>query len=411
MFSTLPFCVLYVRDDNETDSEDTDDEYTWGGMGMFEYGSKGLPHALVHAPELVKTFGHHGACCTCVGEAGHKLTLKGAATFSRVYGDKNLTQDHMLRFVQRQSLWSEVYTLNTGADPMVPNEDDSNADVSSNVDSSGEHALVENNNTRFKLRVPLDYTNNWSTMVPTVQGRPPPLWGSTFLSKHVLITRNELLTLLRTKLDMEETWDNIARLAKLQWESFGCVIHEEKEQSVKRKFVGINPVSPGRRDFVRLKGNAEGTALSAQIIMFIRVSGFRNENIIVPVELRNESTHTCTRNSVTLALVRWLSPHPEAMLRDDELRPVCPPPFASNHALWKFTRQRRQRGYFTDHLFARQLHLFPGQDRQSQRRNALSLSYARFGLVNLESLQQFMNCTTADDDNDTILETITLPFV
>ena len=344
-------------------------------MGFFEYGLKGLPHALVHAPELVKTFGHHGGCCTCVGEAGHKLTLKGAATFSRTYGDKNRTQNDMLRYVQRQSLWSSVHILNIATADIY---NDSNADVSSVIDSSEndceEHQLRENKNTLYKLRVPLEYTDGWSNMVP-VRGRPPATWGSTFLSKRVLITRNELLTLLRTKLGLEQNWHNIIRLATLHWESFGCVVHESKE-GVRRKFVGISPVSPGRRDFVRIRGSQDGTALSAQIVMFVRVSGFNNAHITVPEELRVSATDTCNRDSVILTLVRWLSPDPRAMLRDDKLLPICPPPFASNHALWQFTRQRHQRGYFTDHLFARQLHLFPGLDRQSQRHYAQSIYIA-----------------------------------
>jgi len=66
---------------DESDTESTDEEYTWGGLGAFEYSAKGLTHALVHAPELVKTCGHHAACCTCVGEAGHKEFIKKSVTF------------------------------------------------------------------------------------------------------------------------------------------------------------------------------------------------------------------------------------------------------------------------------------------------------------------------------------------
>ena len=43
---------------------------------MFEYGKKGLIHALVHVRELLETGGHHGAFCTCVAEAGHKEGIK-----------------------------------------------------------------------------------------------------------------------------------------------------------------------------------------------------------------------------------------------------------------------------------------------------------------------------------------------
>ena len=67
--------------------------------------------------------------------------------------------------------------------------------------------------TLTKLMEPLDYASSFNTLVPDERGRPPPAWGDTFLSKRVLITRTELLTLLRTKLELEPTWDNITRLA------------------------------------------------------------------------------------------------------------------------------------------------------------------------------------------------------
>ena len=111
-----------------------------------------------------------------------------------------------------------------------------------------------------------------------------------------------------------------------------------------------------------------------------------------------------------LCLVRWLSPHPDALLRDQCLRPLCPPPFGINHALWTFTKRRSRRPYFSDNLFARQLHLFPGSTVHDQRQSARAVEYARYGLVTLESINTYINCTSVLDDNDSIMETITLPF-
>ncbi len=65
--------------------------------------------------------------------------------------------------------------------------------------------------------------------------------------------------------------------------------------------------------------------------MFIEVSGFGvDSGIILPHHLRHPEPNTST---VTLALVRWMSPHPDALLRDSEHRPLCPSPFDINHAL------------------------------------------------------------------------------
>ncbi len=145
--------------------------------------------------------------------------------------------------------------------------------------------------------------------------------------------------------------------------------------------------------------------------MFVRVSGLSHAGVNVPRSLRDPANTTCNRDSVTLALVRWLTPHPLATCRDEQLRPLSPPPFDINHALWTFAKTQRQRGYFSDHLFARQLDLFPGHDRTSRRANALKLKYARYDLIQIESIDTYMNCTMhIDGDIESILETVTLPF-
>ena len=362
------------------------------GLGIFEYGAKGFPHAIMHASELVKIFGHHGAACTCVGEAGHKLDIKSAAKFGRTYADKNETQGGMLQYVQRQELWSAVADLadaqEQGEDPPPP-------------------ARAAPPGLLHKLRFPLPYGATWNNLT-LLRGRPQPRWGSTFLSAEVLVTRNEVLTWLRSALMMEPTWQNITRLTKLDWDFFGAATL--RRDGYLRNVVGVSSYSRGRRDFVRLKGSEHGTALSAQVIVFVRVSGFLREAIEVPDHLVLPANNTCTSNSVVLALVRWLSPHATALDRDTSLRPLCPPPFDINHSLWTFSVRRRRREYFTDRMFARQLHLFPGSNAREQRQNASTMSHARYGFVALESIDTYMNCTPVDDDSNVILETITLPF-
>jgi len=145
--------------------------------------------------------------------------------------------------------------------------------------------------------------------------------------------------------------------------------------------------------------------------MFVKVSGLSEAEINVPEQMRTSANKSCNENSVILALVRWLTPHPLALSRDDALRPLCPPPFDINHALWTFAKIQRQRPYFSDNLFARQLNLFPGNNRDSQRQYANTLKYARYDLVQLENIDTYMNCTFLNNDpNGGILESITLPF-
>ena len=70
----------------------------------------------------------------------------------------------------------------------------------------------------------------------------------------------------------------------------------------------------------------------------------------------------------------------------------------------------RRRAYFSDHLFARQLHLFPGSNVFEQRQSANTMSNALHGFVTLESIDTYMNCTPVDDDPNCLMETITIPF-
>ena len=124
-------------------------------------------------------------------------------------------------------------------------------------------------NILHKLREPLhDYTRGWSDMVP-VNGRPPRRWGARFLSKRMLITRAELLTLMRTKLRLDPTWRMITLLAtQVHWQCYG-VAELDGDERKHRKIVGISKVSNRRRDFVRLHGQdpVNRACLSAQVFL------------------------------------------------------------------------------------------------------------------------------------------------
>ena len=327
-------------------------------------------------------------------EAAHKIDIKHPGKRARVYADKNTTQLSMLERVHEDELWSAVSTKNVEDEEVIV--------------SAGESAPPS---VPFcALHEDLHFTDNWHAMVPNEMCRPPAMWGSTFLSSNALLTRNELLTLLRTKLAMEPTWPNISRLASdTKIQCFG--VTTLSIDGTKRRIVGTSATRRARRDFVRLKGTVNDTALSVQVICFVRVCGLDIAGIPVPETMTKPENETCNNYEVTLALVRWLSPDSRCLLRDSRSLPLCPPPFGANHALWNFTKLRFQRGYFSDNLFARQLHLFPGDDRVSQRRNAMDQSHARYDLIQLETIESHMNCTNIDNDNNSIMETVTLPFV
>jgi len=199
---------------------------------MFEYSRKGLPHALMHAAELVKQGGHHGATCTTVAESGHRYNLKMPAKFARTYLSCNSSQDGMLRWMLENKLLTSVIALDTKLTKQ--------AEESEVLESEGDEKV-------FKLRTPLDLVNDWRTL--SCRGRTPVAWGRQFLSKDVLVSRDELVSLLRVKLNLDRTWSEMVKLTtKLHWECFGS-IHWE---SPRRSIVGVSQTSRHRRDFVRL---------------------------------------------------------------------------------------------------------------------------------------------------------------
>lgn len=211
---------------------------------MFEYSKKGLPHALMHAPELVKQGGHHGATCTTTSEAGHRYNLKMPAKFARTYLSRNSSQDGMLMWMLENKLLTSVIALDNKL---------TKAEASEVLES-------EDDGKVFKLRTPLHLTDDWQTL--SCRRRTPVAWGRQLLSKDVLVSRDELISLLRVKLYLDRTWTETIKLTtKLRWEFFGSMHWEYPRRSI----VGVSKTSQNRRDFVRLRGYEDDTALSGEV--------------------------------------------------------------------------------------------------------------------------------------------------
>jgi len=119
--------------------------------------------------------------------------------------------------------------------------------------------------------------------------------------------------------------------------------------------------------------------IHSQIIMFVKVSGFgQASGITLPLHVRNSEEDT---SSVVFAVVRWLSAHPSATLRDSKGRPVCPPPLDTNHALWTYSKLARRRAIFYTRApyVRRQLSAFAGSNEIQRIRN--SNTYRSFCLL------------------------------
>lgn len=188
--------------------------------------------------------GHHAAFCTFLSEVGHKHYIKSAAKFSRTYGSRNETQLAMLYWVLRQEVWAAAITCASNTRAITP-------------DSSSDDTVMEKSPRNL-----LSCTDDWSDL--HFHERTPVRWGASFVSCHILVTRDELLTLLRTKLNLPATLRNNALLASgLCWEFYGALT--TSVGSTVRKFVGSSVISKSRRDFVRLRGILDETALAIQV--------------------------------------------------------------------------------------------------------------------------------------------------
>ena len=233
-------------------------------------------------------------------------------------------------------------------------------------------------------------------------------WESTFLCKHIRVTRREVVTLLCSRLSWPDDPDTSTRLRLVQdldWSWFG-VLDTHGDGLISRKFVGIDFTPSDRRDFVRVSGPLENdTCLTAQILAFVTIAGFDNDTLALPRSMRHPPSNT---HSVTLALVRWLSPHPNALIRDSHHRPIACSPLDINHAMWTFTTAHRN--LLSVNTLFRHEHMYDGPDRQSRQALAMKERNAVFEFLEPETFVSYVNCTPVNFNQDMILETITLPF-
>ena len=221
-----------------------------------EYSRRGLPHAIVHASELVKRGGHHGAFCTNPPEAAHKFYIKLAAKFALTHASHNTTKHYMLQWVLRQKVWDAVIALTK--------QQRCDHALGSALDSSSPSPVPDLDPVQqFHDRLGFDKAFEVAASTRT--------WESRFLSNKVRITRHELLSMFRSRCRM--THDNVALATKLTWDFYGGLTMSSTTKNGKqfsRKFVGISSRSPGRQDFVRFNNTCEDsdhktTVLAAKV--------------------------------------------------------------------------------------------------------------------------------------------------
>ena len=125
------------------------------------------------------------------------------------------------------------------------------------------------------------------------------------------------------------------------------------------------------------------TRLCCEIVFFIKITGlkifFHSRDLIIPEKVRSAMDEPT--DSVTCLVGRYFSPHPEAVDRDLQKRPICPGPLKLNHCLWTYAVAARARQILLQPngqpttFFNDQGYMF-GSDPAQQRRRLLDETHA-----------------------------------
>ena len=113
----------------------------------------------------------------------------------------------------------------------------------------------------------------------------------------------------------------------------------------------------------------------------------------------------CTGDTLILALIRWFEPHPTAISRDDQCRPVCPGIFNINHCLWRYALTPSVRSVFVNQAgqptaaFTQQQYMF-GKTPTIQQRRLQGEKNAYYDLIKPSSIKSIAHMCPVFDEDD-----------
>ena len=149
------------------------------------------------------------------------------------------------------------------------------------------------------------------------------------------------------------------------------------------------------------------TRMCCESVCFFTITGLKSQGLVIPVPLRS----SMVKDTLTLILGRYFSPHPSAVERDSLNRPVCPGPLSLNHCLWIYARSQRDRqmlirtnGSPTIH-FENQRYIFGNTDnaqlcRLHQEKNAYFCIHTPNEIYKrAEMTQEFVGDTLTHSEN------------
>ena len=282
--------------DSATDTDDTDDDHSVGGLGFYSHSTHCLTHQ--HWVHQVISSGGFGVHCTQAAEASHKLNMH-LASERVLHGCANFTQEAMLQYMCRHRVFEQMRLANWCA-PCPKTR------------KSGVGAFI---------RTPCDDDDVCYASLA---------FQRSFMHREVRLSGAEFLDLVCDKLGLSQSRNSYRLMKSLRFR-FGqkLVRMDGKTFWATDSQYRARTSDHTRRDMLRLKGTIMGNALCCETICFVEITNARSVGHSV--------------DSITIVVVRWLEPHPDAWDRDAENRPVCPGPLRVNNCLWRYAKTARDR--------------------------------------------------------------------
>ena len=369
-----------------TETSSTSEDSALCGIPKFSHGSTGLSHQ--HWVEQVVSAGGFGVHCTQAAEAMHKTCMKLPSQRVR-HLQFNTTQASMHKYLMLNYLFSDM--ISDSAKP--PKESQVVAAVACTI---GDTVMADG-----------DFNN--------VQRQ------GTFLHPQIRITCSELLDLLCDQFQLQSNKESYRQLESLSF-SFGQQLTREDGEifwATDSNYynLGVRSAYARRRDILRIAGTEtvgdQTNALCCEAVAFLVLDNVGC--IPLPEHLIDLVKH----GSLTFVLGRWFEPHPDAIERDEESRPICPGPLHINHCVWRYARSDTIRasickpsGDFTNAVL-RQMSMF-GRTLAEQQDQLKREKQAYYCLLLPENIMSIANMSPTFWENSFApdygkwLETVTL---
>ena len=236
-------------------------------------------------------------------EAAHKLCMKLASARVRHLHDAK-TKSSMLKFLCFHDLFNEMRAERAGT------------------------ASIKRVNYPCGVRLDLEIDMCGPRLLESG-------YQQQFLHPEALITRYELLDLLRSRFGIPQNRNSYGLLQRLEWTFGQKIIRQDGKVFWATDSKYPFGVGKKRRDIFRVHGtervNGCRNSLCCESILFVTISSLKDSPGLGEVADRSDK--------INLVLGRWVSPHPSTgNCHEDEHRPLCPGPCNINHCLWTYAR-------------------------------------------------------------------------